>query len=452
MNLQWVKAETRMPDNGELNKIVHIKPVKDGYDFYMFLKYIRDWDVKDTPTFRWNLWDGYHGWTRKITPDLLPQIEWLSESPSSIEGGEKMFTKEDLQDAFDAGHDRGSYSAGGCDVMGVGYSPSFREWFEKEHPDKLSAKEIKDANESENWHPQDYSGKNAPSPALPIKEEEKRIAVEAIWKAIEHFQGARLEDDACEDRDTWSDKVLSYNEVESELYDVLEQIDPSAKEPPAVAIEQEKKWDDKTDGEKLNEVCPIKEVVCPACGGDGKETCDNPDHGFIEAMPGETGRLGCPVCGHDPNHKVNKGRNTCPLCGGLGHVIYEVADEYGRETGYDEEFIHYSPSAPTSTAIDQPKDQGEIPFDVANDIYRMWKKNTQGFFFPPFQAGAIAIYRKMLKMATDANARYSDTILDLRRAQTENTALQSKIEALERERDELKVKVKEQGDWINSHL
>src|ERR1700734_271692 len=88
-NLQWVKAETRMPDNGEVNKIVPIKPIRQEFDFYMFLKYIRDWDVKDTPTFRWNLWDGYHGWTQKITPDLLPKIEWLSESPSSIEGEEK---------------------------------------------------------------------------------------------------------------------------------------------------------------------------------------------------------------------------------------------------------------------------------------------------------------------------------------------------------------------------
>jgi hypothetical protein len=95
--------------------------------------------------------------------DFIAGAEWayrhLHPSPS---GAEKLFDKNELQDAFDAGHDRGSYSAGGCDLMGVGYSPSFREWFEKEHPDKLSAKEIKDANESENWHPQDYSGRNKP--------------------------------------------------------------------------------------------------------------------------------------------------------------------------------------------------------------------------------------------------------------------------------------------------
>jgi len=27
-------------------------------------------------------------------------------------------------------------------------------------------------------------------------------------------------------------------------------------------------------------------AVCPDCGGDGKETCHNPDHGFIHGMMG----------------------------------------------------------------------------------------------------------------------------------------------------------------------
>jgi hypothetical protein len=56
---------------------------------------------------------------------------------------------------------------------------------------------------------------------------------------------------------------------------------------------------------------------CGVCGGDGKETCSNPDHGFISAMPGDTGRLGCPVCGHDPNHKVKNG-GQCDECNGTG--------------------------------------------------------------------------------------------------------------------------------------
>lgn len=58
---------------------------------------------------------------------------------------------------------------------------------------------------------------------------------------------------------------------------------------------------------------------CESCGGDGKETCNNPDHGFISAVGGEINRLGCPVCGHDPNHKVYGG-GKCEDCNGLGFV------------------------------------------------------------------------------------------------------------------------------------
>ena len=58
-----------------------------------------------------------------------------------------------------------------------------------------------------------------------------------------------------------------------------------------------------------------KREACEACGGDGIETCDNPDHGFITAFGGEIGRLGCPCCGHDPNHKMS---GPCPDCSGTG--------------------------------------------------------------------------------------------------------------------------------------
>ena len=54
---------------------------------------------------------------------------------------------------------------------------------------------------------------------------------------------------------------------------------------------------------------------CLSCGGDGIETCDNPDHGFIIAMGGEIERLGCPCCGHDPHHKMT---GPCPECDGSG--------------------------------------------------------------------------------------------------------------------------------------
>lgn len=64
--------------------------------------------------------------------------------------------------------------------------------------------------------------------------------------------------------------------------------------------------------EKASELKP-----CEACGGDGIETCDNPDHGFINGIGGEIGRLGCPGCGSDPDHKTGQ---KCPECGGTGEM------------------------------------------------------------------------------------------------------------------------------------
>lgn len=73
----------------------------------------------------------------------------------------------------------------------------------------------------------------------------------------------------------------------------------------------------------------IKELVtCPECGGDGKETCNNPDHGLISAMSfHEIGRIGCPVCGHDPRHKV-PGGGKCDICKGTGKVTEKEEGDY----------------------------------------------------------------------------------------------------------------------------
>lgn len=56
--------------------------------------------------------------------------------------------------------------------------------------------------------------------------------------------------------------------------------------------------------------------TCPDCNGTGKMVCDNPDHGLIEATGGETARLGCPCCGHDPDYLTD-----CDLCMGTGVVV-----------------------------------------------------------------------------------------------------------------------------------
>lgn len=85
-------------------------------------------------------------------------------------------------------------------------------------------------------------------------------------------------------------------------------------------------------------------VYCPDCGGDGKETCHNPDHGFISAfgssgIPGsgsyELGRLGCPCCGHHPEYKVNRGKNKCDTCNGEGTTDYYTAKQWAEENEFD---------------------------------------------------------------------------------------------------------------------
>jgi len=63
----------------------------------------------------------------------------------------------------------------------------------------------------------------------------------------------------------------------------------------------------------------LRGAECPVCHGDGVARCDNPDHGFISLTGDEIGRLGCPVCGHDPEHRV-KGEK-CEMCDGTGSLI-----------------------------------------------------------------------------------------------------------------------------------
>lgn len=78
-----------------------------------------------------------------------------------------------------------------------------------------------------------------------------------------------------------------------------------------------------------------KKFKCPDCGGDGKETCNNPDHGFIHGMMWwhDIGRIGCPVCGHDPEHKVPNG-GKCESCNGTGIVDGTKIDELYSENDY----------------------------------------------------------------------------------------------------------------------
>lgn len=89
-------------------------------------------------------------------------------------------------------------------------------------------------------------------------------------------------------------------------------------------------------------------VTCPDCGGDGRETCHNPDHGFISAMSfNDIGRLGCPVCGHDERHKVRKG-GDCETCSGSGSVDEPAARLFCEGMDYDFEDVMSRLPSPTS--------------------------------------------------------------------------------------------------------
>jgi len=83
----------------------------------------------------------------------------------------------------------------------------------------------------------------------------------------------------------------------------------------------------------------IQYVICPECNGDGKETCTNPDHGFINSLTWtDVGRLGCPCCGHDPYHKVPNGGN-CNVCNGTGKISINKANDYINNNNCDIELI-----------------------------------------------------------------------------------------------------------------
>lgn len=84
----------------------------------------------------------------------------------------------------------------------------------------------------------------------------------------------------------------------------------------------------------------LMKVLCPNCGGDGKETCHNPDHGFLSAMSfTDLGRIGCPVCGHDPLGKV-LGGGCCETCNGEREVEEIEAREFCDDMGYDYKLIY----------------------------------------------------------------------------------------------------------------
>ena len=94
-------------------------------------------------------------------------------------------------------------------------------------------------------------------------------------------------------------------------------------------------------------------IQCPACGGDGKETCSNPDHGFLSGVMSLMGanESACPCCGHDPNYKIytykdgKKIQPNCDCCNGTGEINEAAFYEYCESTGYDNEPDYITPQS-----------------------------------------------------------------------------------------------------------
>ena len=57
--------------------------------------------------------------------------------------------------------------------------------------------------------------------------------------------------------------------------------------------------------------CTPEADHCENCNDLGYEICSNPDHKLIDAVGGEIGRLGCPVCGHDPFYRIMSEPCSC---------------------------------------------------------------------------------------------------------------------------------------------
>ena len=92
-----------------------------------------------------------------------------------------------------------------------------------------------------------------------------------------------------------------------------------------------------------------KKYRCLSCGGDGKETCNNPDHGFLSMMNGSgalnANESACPCCGHSADHKIRKwdpetGKYyypPCYECSGTGLMSESQAIQFADEYGIDED-------------------------------------------------------------------------------------------------------------------
>jgi len=92
-------------------------------------------------------------------------------------------------------------------------------------------------------------------------------------------------------------------------------------------------------------------VKCPDCFGTGRETCHNPDHGFLSGIISIVGanESACPCCGHDEDHQMSKYNketkkreyNTCYTCKGSKIVTEDDYQDFVDEFVYEDEDLEY---------------------------------------------------------------------------------------------------------------
>jgi hypothetical protein len=328
----------------------------------------------------------------------IAELEAATESPSSIEGEEKRaeFVKllewmQDIMIEADSG----------------------RQWvdFRTSPGPRYTSAELVDKYLAE-----------SPSPVLPVKEEEKGFC--EIHK-VPHFY------------------CCPFCEIDKAMFEEDSQLSPAP-------IEQEKKADRYED-----------EYFFCQSDYDGGEKC--------EELCLKCSRISAPV---SPAREPAK-------------YINAPDQQQWQEMSHSEKAEYLNPEWVKWN--DQPKDQEvpEQPSDVPEGIRKLAHEQArifdpedrQGSLRAGFNAGAIVMYRKMKEKLSD-NAY--DWIQKCNEITSENTALQSKvehleqelkqqvectehehdvtkaqyadIEALEREREELRTIVAEKQAWINSHL
>ena len=101
---------------------------------------------------------------------------------------------------------------------------------------------------------------------------------------------------------------------------------------------------------------------CETCEGTGK--CTNPDHGFIEAVGHDIGRIGCPSCGHS---------GKCPDCDGEPYTPPPVLrDIVERLEGEKKESFpqSYYPNEKSFTAVEEQKKIHNAALDLAKAIVK----------------------------------------------------------------------------------